>query len=71
MLNILKAALGDFRSREQLAQENLLPGQQIIVLERTAPKPKIRNTEHVLFAWLSQTCQTWKDALTTMVILIY
>jgi len=63
ILNILKALLGYFKSHEQLVQENLMLRQQVIILERTVKKPKLRNSDRFLLAWISQTCLTWKNAL--------
>jgi len=63
ILNILKALLGYLKSHEQLVQENLELRQQIIVLQRSVQKPKFKNADRILFAWLSQNCRTWKDAL--------
>jgi len=50
ILNILKAALGSFKSQGQLALENLLLRQQLIVLLRGTQEPKFRNSDRLLFA---------------------
>ncbi len=63
ILEILRAIVGRLKSRPQLALENLLLRQQLIILERTAPKPKFKNSDRLLFARLSQTCWSWKDIL--------
>jgi len=63
ILNLLKTFAGSLKSRQQLMLEMLLLKQQIIVLKRTTPKPKLRNADRILFAWLSQICQNWKDNL--------
>jgi len=61
ILNLLRTALGSLKSRQQLMLEMLLLRQLIIVLQRTTPKPKFRNSDRLLFAWLSQACQNWKN----------
>jgi len=63
ILNILKAALGSLKNQRQLTLENLLLRQQIIVLQRTASKPKFKNSDRRVFAWLSKKVQSWKDIL--------
>jgi len=61
ILNLLRTTLGSLKSRQQLLLEILLLKQQLIVLLRHAPKPKFKNSDRLLFAWLSQSCQNWKN----------
>jgi len=63
IINLLNAALGSLKNQRRLTLENLLLRQQLIVLRRGTQKPRFKNADRLLFAWLSQTCRTWKDAL--------
>ena len=42
-----------FASRAALAAENVLLRQQLFVLQRSVPRPKLRRADRVLLCWLS------------------
>jgi hypothetical protein len=54
LIEILKTIMGAlrslFRSRAVLLTENLVLRQQIVVLQRSVPKPRIRKRDRVLLA---------------------
>ena len=60
ILSFLRAL---FASRAQLAAENVMLRQQLIVLRRSIPRPKLRRTDRVLLCWLSRLWSGWKSAL--------
>jgi putative transposase len=49
--------------RSQLVLENLALRQQLAVLRRSAPRPKLRPRDRVFWVWLSRCWAGWKDAL--------
>jgi hypothetical protein len=52
-----------FASRAALAAENLMLRQQLIVVHRSVPRPKLRRTDQVLLCWLSRLWSGWRSAL--------
>ena len=52
-----------FASRADLAAENVMLRQQLIVLQRAIPRPKFRRTDRVLLCWLSRLWSGWRSAL--------
>jgi len=52
-----------FASRVALAAENVLLRQQLIVLQRSAPRLKFRRTDRVVLCWLSRLWTGWRSAL--------
>ena len=50
---ILSFLRGFFTSRAALAAENVLLRQQLLVLQRSVPRPKLRRADRVLLCWLS------------------
>ncbi len=64
---ILRAVLSFLRafltSRTSLAAENVLLRQQLIVVQRSVPRPKFRRTDRILFCWLSRLWPGWQSAL--------
>ena len=52
-----------FLSRANLAAENTMLRQQLIVLQRSVPRLKLRRTDRVLLCWLSRLWTGWKSAL--------
>ena len=52
-----------FTSRAPLAAENMMLRQQLIVVQRSAPRPKFCGIDRVLLCWLSRLWTGWKSAL--------
>ena len=52
-----------FASRANLAAENAMLRQQLIVLQRSAPRLKLGRTDRVLLCWLSRLWTGWRSAL--------
>ncbi len=51
------------RTKPQLITENLLLRQQLLVLTRSAKRPRLTRTDRCLFVALASRLQTWKEAL--------
>jgi hypothetical protein len=49
--------------RSQLVLENLALRQQMAVLRRSVPRPRLRTWDRVLWVWLSRCWAGWRDAL--------
>ena len=65
MLKIILFALASaFRSRRQLAIENLVLRHQLEVLQRTAKRPKLTLADRTLLVWISKSLDNWKQHLT-------
>jgi hypothetical protein len=47
----------------QLALENLALRQQLAVYKRTAPRPRLRTTDRLLWVWLARVWPAWRQAL--------
>jgi transposase InsO family protein len=52
-----------FASRAALAAENVMLRQQLIVVHRSAPRPKLRRTDRIVLCWLSKLWSGWRSAL--------
>jgi putative transposase len=52
-----------FRSRTSLHLEHLALRHQLAVYKQTVDRPRLRWTDRVLWAWLSQLWPGWRDAL--------
>jgi transposase InsO family protein len=64
MLNLLIATLRDLlRPRHDLILENLALRQQILVLQRTNPKPPFRNRDRAFWVLLRQLWDGWRRPL--------
>ena len=66
-MGILRAILTFLRaffvSRANLAAENVILRQQLIVVHRSAPHPKLRRTDRILLCWLSMLWPGWRSSL--------
>jgi hypothetical protein len=64
MLNLLNATLRDLpRPRRDLIQENLALRQQILVLQRTNPKPPVRDCDRAFWVLLCHWWAGWRRLL--------
>jgi hypothetical protein len=52
-----------FASRAALAAENMMLRQQLIVVQRSIPRPKLCRIDRVLLCWLSRLWSGWRSAL--------
>ena len=52
-----------FRNRASLAAENIALRQQLIVLQRSVKRPKLRNRDRIFWSWLSRLWSGWRSAL--------
>ena len=52
-----------FTSRANLAVENAMLRQQLIVLQRSVPHFKLRRTDRIVLCWLSRLWTGWRSAL--------
>src|SRR5919199_284801 len=51
------------RSKPQLVAENLLLRQQLLVLKRSAKRPRFTAADRCLFVLLASKLQNWKEAV--------
>lgn len=51
------------RRRAGLAAENLALRQQLVVLQRSVPHPKLRRCDRFFWVWLSQLWRGWRSTL--------
>jgi transposase InsO family protein len=67
MLSIISTLLAFvtslFRSRASLCLEHLALRHQLAVYQRSVPRPRLRTTDRVLWAWLSRLWPGWQAAL--------
>ena len=49
---LLRVLIDCGRSRRELALENLILRHQLKVLLRSKPRPRLRNTDQILWVWL-------------------
>jgi hypothetical protein len=67
VLNVLHslvlACLAFFRTRSQLAIENLALRHQLGVLKRSVKRPRLRNVDRGLWVLLSRSWSSWSEAL--------
>lgn len=52
-----------FVSRASLAAENIALRQQLLVLQRSVKRPKLRNRDRIFWSWLSMLWLGWRSAL--------
>ena len=60
---ILKLIRAMLSSRASLAMENLALRQQVAVLKRSVPRPRLRRTDRLFWVFLRWTWAGWRDAL--------
>ena len=60
---LLRSLLSGFQSHSRLALENLALRHQLAVLQRQAPKPKLRPTDRLLWVGLLRFWPDWRQAL--------
>ena len=67
MLALLQATLGavlaTFRPRASLVIENLALRQQLAILRRTTPRPRLRPFDRAFWVLLSRTWSRWAECL--------
>ncbi len=62
--NLLLGSAGDLtRSRSELIAENAFLRQQVIVLKRQTPRPRLTQPDRTLLVLLASKVRGWKDAL--------
>src|SRR4029450_1336486 len=59
----LTGPLRVFRTRRALVLENLALRHQLAVLQRTAPRPRLRTADRLLWGLLSRLWNRWTDAV--------
>ena len=52
-----------FRNQRELALENLALRQQLAILARTHPHPRLRKTDRLFWVWLSRMWKSWRESL--------
>ena len=60
---ILTGLLRVLRTRRALVLENLALRHQLAVLQRTAPRPRLRTADRLLWVLLSRLWNRWTDAV--------
>src|SRR5215510_5935666 len=67
MLPVISALLafiaGLFHSRASLCLEHLALRHQLAVYKQTVPRPRLRPTDRLLWAWLSRLWSSWQETL--------
>ncbi|MBK8164747.1 MAG: integrase [bacterium] len=63
---LLLAIAAAFRSRQQIALENLALRHQLAVLQRTARRPRLKTADRALWVWISRSLGDWKRHLTVV-----
>src|SRR5262245_27658687 len=67
MLPVISALLAFvaslFRSRASLCLEHLALRHQLAVYQRAVPRPRLRPTDRLFWAWLSRLWSGWQEAL--------
>ncbi len=62
--HLLLGTAGDLtRSRRELIAENAFLRQQVIVLKRQTPRPRLTKQDRALLVLLASKVRGWKDAL--------
>src|ERR1700737_3729451 len=63
ILLILRSVLSAFRSRRNVALENLVLRHQLQVALRTNRAPRLRSPDRVLWVWVRWLWPSWRDHL--------
>ena len=63
LLSLIAAARGLFRSRTDIALEILALRQQVAVLKRKRPRPRLSPLDRLFWTVLRTTWSHWRDAL--------
>jgi putative transposase len=63
---ILTGLLRVLRTRRALVLENLALRHQLTVLQRTAPRPRLRTSDRLLWVLLSRLWAGWRDAISVV-----
>jgi hypothetical protein len=61
---ILRTLISALRLQRALAVENLALRHQLVVLQRTAKKPRLRRTDRIFWVLLSRVWNGWRESLT-------
>ncbi len=60
---LLSVLVSTLKERPELALEILVLRQQLAVFKRSCPRPRLRNTDRLFWAWLPQVWERWREAL--------
>src|SRR5713101_6863240 len=63
LIHLLRLLPFLFGGHRQLAFENLALRQQLAVYKRTVNRPKLQQSDRLLWVWLSRTWPAWRQAL--------
>ena len=63
LVSLFDCLAASLRSRADLQLENLALRHQLGVLRRGSKRPRLRQTDRLLWAWLSRTWPGWRDVL--------
>ena len=63
MTTLLRALVGTLRSRAALLAENALLRQQLVVLRRASPHPRLKARDRLVIAWVSRLFPAVLDAV--------
>jgi transposase InsO family protein len=63
LATVVRVLLSAFSSRSELLLENIALRHQLEVLQRTAPKPKLKHADRLLWLILRHTFCGWREAL--------
>jgi hypothetical protein len=67
LLSLIAAARGFFRSRTDIALEILALRQQVAVLKRKRPRPRLSPLDRLFWTVLRTTWSRWRDALVIVI----
>jgi putative transposase len=64
LFTLIRALISALQSQRALAVDNLTLRHQLVVLQRTAKKPRLRATDRLLWVLLSRLWARWRQSLT-------